>query len=69
MSKSKKTENTIAKRKRTNNDLQSTTQKAKHRATRTRVLRKVKPFLHGGLHPTWHPSCYSCYNPVISQEL
>ena len=31
----RRTENTMAKRKRTNNDLQNTTQKTKNRATRT----------------------------------
>jgi hypothetical protein len=35
----KRTDNTMAKRKRTNNDLQNTTQKAKDRATRI----KLKP--------------------------
>ena len=49
------------KYKRTNNDLQNTTQKTKDRATRTplkpKVIQNGKQFL---LH-MWYPSCYSCY--------
>jgi hypothetical protein len=37
----KRTDNTMAKRKRSNNDLQNTTQKTKDRATRT-------PLINGG---------------------
>ena len=53
------------KDKMTNKGQHNTTQKTKHRATRTntksrwwtRLLRKGKQFL---LH-WWHPSCYCCY--------
>ena len=45
--------------KRESNDLQTTTQKTKDRATRTQVHRKCKQLL---LH-YWRPSCYSSYKP------
>jgi hypothetical protein len=59
----KRTDNAMAKRKRTNNDLQITTQITKDRTRQasrkylgwTRVLHKGKQFL---LH-MWHSSCYS----------
>ena len=45
--------------KRESNDLQTTTQKTKDRATRIQVHRKCKQLL---LHH-WRPSCYSSYKP------
>ena len=61
------TDNTMAKRTRTNNDLQNIIQKTKDRSTQTtlktrgafRCSRRGKQFL---LHK-WKPLYYSCYKP------
>jgi hypothetical protein len=55
-----KTDNTMAKRERTNNDIQNTTQKTTDRRW-TQVLRKGKQFLSC----MWQPSCYSCCKPKV----
>jgi hypothetical protein len=56
----------MEKDKRTNNDLQNTTQKTKDRATGTPLRSGVKLGAPEGyqfpLH-LWHLSCYSSYNP------
>ena len=57
------------KDKRTNNDLQSTTQIIKDWAARTPLKTGMNSGAPEGwavLAPMWHPSCYSCYKLVIS---
>ena len=58
----RRTDNTMVKRQRTNNDLQNITHKIKDRATR--VFRKEQQFLF----PMWPPSCYSCYIPNLGHK-
>jgi hypothetical protein len=57
------------KDKRTNNDLQSTTQIIKDWAARTPLKTGMNSGAPEGWAvpaPMWHPSCYSCYKLVIS---
>jgi hypothetical protein len=52
----------MAKRKKTNNNLQNTTHKTKNRTTLTLLKQRVNSGKQFLLH-MWHPSCYSCYKP------